>query len=57
MLSLVEKALEKAYEKDFSEFFKLNEIIKNPYTKQNIAENYEKPIFPAIKNYQTFCGT
>lgn len=54
----IEYIIDKAQrESDFSEFEKVCDILKNPYTQNNEASNYIKAPAFINKNYKTFCGT
>lgn len=53
----IEKAIELAYKGDFSHFHQLHSILKNPFQKQDGAEDFAKPPTPSQRVCQTFCGT
>ena len=53
----VEKAIQEAYQNDFSHFHKLHQVLKTPYTEQEKASGFELPPTKDNRVYQTFCGT
>ena len=52
----VEEVLNAAYQNDFKPFYKLLEILNNPYIKNKNIIEYQSPSTTKEK-YQTFCGT
>lgn len=53
----VEKAIQLAYQNDFSHFHELNEVLKNPYEQQDGKDDYSMPPTNEERIYETFCGT
>ncbi|GAB4015155.1 MAG: YdiU family protein [Bdellovibrio sp.] len=53
----IEKAIERAYQKDFSYFQKVLRAIKNPYRESIENQFLTNPPTPEERVCQTFCGT
>jgi uncharacterized protein YdiU (UPF0061 family) len=54
---LVEKAIEKAIDNDYSMFILMNEIYKNPFEENSKYHIYGLPPTPDEEVANTFCGT
>ncbi|MCP4915109.1 MAG: YdiU family protein [Oligoflexia bacterium] len=54
---LVEKAINRAYEGDYSYFHELNEILATPFKREDVKVEFTKPPTPEEEVKQTFCGT
>ena len=54
---MVQRAIDRAYENDFSFFEKLLQIITNPFTQQADAEEFTLPPTREERVYKTYCGT
>ena len=53
----VEKALEKARSGDYSAFYQLIEVLKNPYLRRKDLDLYTEIPPGGDVGYKTFCGT
>lgn len=53
----VERAIQGAYQNDFSIFHELCDVLKNPYQDQPEFIQYQTPPLPSERISQTFCGT
>jgi len=54
---LIQKAIDQAYDGDDSYFHRLNQILSDPFQKQDEAEEFATPATTSERVYQTFCGT
>ena len=55
---LVERAIKLAIEdNNFSYMLELSKILDNPFTKQDVHDDFSRPPKEDEKVHQTFCGT
>lgn len=53
----IQKAIEMAYDGDYSHFHKLNEVLKNPFEQKDEFSEFAKAPELSERVCQTFCGT
>ena len=54
---LIQNAINKALDGDFSESEKLAKIFKKPFAAQDVDDFYSKPVIDEQRVFETFCGT
>ena len=53
----IQKAIDLAYENDFSKFLEMIEVFKNPFNEDQRYAEYENSPLEDQKILKTFCGT